>query len=52
MICDMSGTVDSYELMELRIKTIKLRWADKIMEIYSTNPNMLKRVKHLSSLIG
>jgi heat shock protein HtpX len=47
---DMSGIIDSYELMELRSETIKLRWADKIMEINSTHPNMLKRIKYLSSL--
>ena len=49
---DMSGTIDSYELMELRSKTIKLSSADKMMEILSTHPNMLKRIQHLSSLIG
>lgn len=48
---DMSGTIDSYELMELRSKTIKLSSADKMMEILSTHPNMLKRIKHLSSLV-
>jgi heat shock protein HtpX len=47
---DRSGTIDSYELMELRSKTIKLGSADKMMEILSTHPNMLKRIKHLSSL--
>ncbi len=49
---DMSGTIDSYELMELRSKTVKLSSADKMMEIMSTHPNMLKRIKHLSALIG
>jgi hypothetical protein len=49
---DMSGTIDSYELMELRSKTVKLSRADKMMEILSTHPNMLKRVQHLSSLMG
>jgi len=48
----MSGTIDSYELMELRSKTIKLSSADKMMEILSTHPNMLKRIHHLSSLIA
>ena len=48
---DMSGTIDSYELMELRNKTVKLSSADKMMEILSTHPNMLKRIKHLSSLM-
>lgn len=49
---DMSGTIDSYELMELRSKTIKLSSADRMMEILSTHPNMLKRIQHLSSLIA
>ena len=52
MICAMSVTIDSYELMELRSKTVKISRADKMMEIFSTHPNMLKRVKHLASLIG
>ena len=49
---DMSGTIDSYELMELRSKTVRTSSADKMMEILSTHPNMLKRIKHLSSLIA
>lgn len=48
---DLSGTIDAYELMDLRTKTIKLSFADKMMEALSTHPNMLKRVKHLSSLM-
>jgi heat shock protein HtpX len=48
---DMSGTIDTYELMELRSKTVKLSSTDKMMEILSTHPNMLKRIKHLSSLM-
>jgi heat shock protein HtpX len=48
----MSGTIDSYELMELRSKTIKPSRADKMMEILSTHPNMLKRIKYLASLMG
>jgi heat shock protein HtpX len=48
----MNGTVDSYELIELRSRTIKLSRTDKMMEILSTHPNVLKRVKHLSSLMG
>ena len=48
---DMSGTIDSYELIELRSKTVRTSSADKMMEILSTHPNMLKRIKHLSSLM-
>ena len=52
VICNMSGTIDSYERMELRSKTVKLSRADKMMEGLCTHPNMLKRVQHLSSLMG
>jgi len=47
---DMSGTIDSTELMELRQKTVKISAAEKMMELFTTHPNMLKRIKHLSSL--
>jgi heat shock protein HtpX len=47
---DMSGTIDSSELMALRSKSIRIGTADKLMEIFSTHPNMLKRIKHLSTL--
>jgi heat shock protein HtpX len=49
---DMSSTIDSYELMELRSKSIKLSSADKMMEILGTHPNMPKRIKRLSSLMA
>lgn len=47
---DMSGTIDSEELTDLRGKTVRLGTADKMMELLTTHPNMLKRIKHLSSL--
>jgi len=47
---DMSGTIDIDELMELRQKTVRLGKADKMMELFTTHPNMLKRIKHLASL--
>tara|TARA_B100000315_G_C14435943_1_gene522421 strand:+ start:33 stop:818 length:786 start_codon:yes stop_codon:yes gene_type:complete len=47
---DMSGTIDYDELMELRQKEVRLGTADKWMELFSTHPNMLKRIKHLSAL--
>jgi heat shock protein HtpX len=49
---DMSGTIDSDELLELRTKRIKLGAGAKLMEIFTTHPNMLKRIKHLSTLTG
>lgn len=47
---DMSGTIDYDELMEVRQKEVRLSRADKLMELFSSHPNMLKRIKHLSTL--
>jgi len=47
---DMSGTIDYDELMELRQKEVKLGASHKLMELFTTHPNMLKRIKHLSTL--
>ncbi|MCZ7383212.1 MAG: zinc metalloprotease HtpX [Candidatus Methanoperedens sp.] len=49
---DGSGTIDMNELMALQTKPIKVKTTDKIMEILSTHPNMLKRIQRLSSLQG
>jgi heat shock protein HtpX len=48
---DMSGTIDYNELMELRQKEVRLGTGDKMMELFTTHPNMLKRIKHLSTLV-
>jgi len=45
---DRSGTIDSSELALLRNKTIHVTFADRLMELLSTHPNMLKRIRHLS----
>lgn len=45
---DRSGTISDSELMALQNKTIKLGFGDKLMELLSTHPNMLKRIKRLS----
>jgi heat shock protein HtpX len=47
---DMSGTIDQNELLMLSGKQIKLRAGDRILEVMSTHPNMVKRIKHLASL--
>jgi heat shock protein HtpX len=47
---DMSGTIDHDELMALRQKKVRMGTTDKIMELFTTHPNMLKRIKHLSTL--
>jgi len=48
---DMSGTIDYGELLALQSKSVRLTTGAKIMEMMTTHPNMLKRIKHLSSLI-
>ena len=47
---DMSGTINYDELMTLRQKEVKLGASHKLMELFTTHPNMLKRIKHLSTL--
>jgi len=45
---DKSGSIDSSELELLRGSAIRLNLGDKMMELLSTHPNMLKRIKKLS----
>jgi heat shock protein HtpX len=45
---DNSGTIDSSELERLRASEIRLNFGDRLMEVLSTHPNMLKRIKRLS----
>jgi heat shock protein HtpX len=47
---DMSGTIDSSELQILTTKKIKLTTADRLLEVFSSHPNMKKRIKHLATL--
>ncbi len=48
---DKSGTIDGHELEVLRAtKQVRLSFGDRILEILSTHPNMLKRIKQLSEL--
>jgi heat shock protein HtpX len=49
---DRSGTIDVNELMALRTRPVKVKTTDKILEMLSTHPNMLKRIQRLSSLQG
>jgi heat shock protein HtpX len=46
---DKSGTIDTAELENLRTKGIRVGFADKMLEIFGTHPNMLKRIKRLST---
>lgn len=47
---DMSGKIDMNELLALRSKRIKLGLADRLMEMFTTHPNTLRRIKNLSEL--
>jgi heat shock protein HtpX len=47
---DMNGTIDQSELMMLATKKITLKTGDKLLEVVSTHPNVVKRIKHLASL--
>lgn len=45
---DKSGTIDAGELDILRNKKVQLGFGDRMLELLSTHPNMLKRIKKLS----
>lgn len=45
---DKNGTIDMYELEALKNKRLKLNFQDKLLELLSTHPNMMKRIKELS----
>lgn len=45
---DKSGSIDTSELMVMRQKTIHVGFAERMMELLSTHPNMLKRIQQLS----
>ena len=45
---DKSGTISRDELMALQNRQVRLGFGDKLMELLSTHPNMLKRIKRLS----
>ena len=45
---DKSGTIDQSELERLQNKNVRLGFGDRMMEVLSTHPNMLKRIKRLS----
>ncbi|MDD4362947.1 MAG: zinc metalloprotease HtpX [Atribacterota bacterium] len=47
---NLSGSIEEKELNELRDKQIEISQSEKIMELFTTHPNMLKRIKALSAL--
>ncbi len=46
---DKSGSIDAAELALVRSKKVKMGFGDLLLEALSTHPNMLKRIKQLSS---
>ncbi len=47
---NLSGTIDAQELLSLREKKVAISPSERIMEIFTTHPNMLKRIKALALL--
>jgi len=47
---DNSGTISANEMFSLRSRRIHLTTADRMIELFTTHPNMLKRIKRLSTL--
>ena len=45
---DKSGTIEPDELQLLQNKKTRLSFGDKLLELLSTHPNMLKRINQLS----
>jgi heat shock protein HtpX len=44
---DKSGTISEYELSAAKYKHVRLGFGDRMLELLSTHPNMLKRIKRL-----
>ena len=47
---DFSGTIDQDELSVLRSKEVKLGRTERIAQLLTTHPNMLKRIQRLATL--
>jgi len=45
-----NGTLDQNGFFELKFKEVKLGASEKMMEIFTTHPNVLKRMKQLAAL--
>lgn len=50
MDLNMDGTISEAELEELKYRQTKIGTGNQIMEVLSTHPNMVKRVKKLSEM--
>ena len=49
---DMNGVIDYHELLDLRQKKVRLSTSGKLMELFTTHPNMLKRINPLEFLFA
>lgn len=49
---DKSGTISEYELSAAKYKHVRLGFGDRMLELLSTHPNMLMRIKRLSDWKG
>lgn len=47
---DNDGTISDDELKYIRDSNVEIKTSEKLMELWSTHPNMLKRIKRLSKL--
>jgi len=47
-----SGSITQDDLMDLRQKQVHLSMGAKLLELFTTHPNMLKRIKQLSTLVA
>lgn len=45
---DHDGEISASELSQLKYKKINVKTTDKLMELFSTHPNMLKRIERLA----
>jgi heat shock protein HtpX len=45
------GVITYDDLMDLRQKEVRLGFGSQMAELFMTHPNMVKRIKHLSSLV-
>ncbi len=48
---DLNGTIGQDELMQLRQQKVRISTSDKLMELFTTHPNMVKRIKRLSTFV-
>ncbi|MCM8813491.1 MAG: zinc metalloprotease HtpX [Candidatus Omnitrophica bacterium] len=48
---DLSGSIDADELRALQNTAVRLSAADKLIELFGTHPNMLKRIKQLATYV-